>query len=144
MLRRLVRLFRRKHKARMPGTLHFSASEFACRDGSKTPGKYAYNLQTLMRQLEVLRWHFNSRPVVVMSGYRSRRHNTLVGGASRSKHLVAQAADIKIPGVSPGDVADAIALLIKQGKMLQGGLGRYSTFTHYDIRGVNARWGSNR
>ena len=30
--------------------------------------------------------------------------------------------------------------LISEGKMVQGGLKAYDTFTHYDIRGYKARW----
>jgi len=29
---------------------------------------------------------------------------------------------------------------ISNGEMLQGGLGLYDTFVHYDIRGTKARW----
>ena len=30
--------------------------------------------------------------------------------------------------------------LIKEGKMKEGGIGIYSTFVHYDVRGWKARW----
>jgi len=45
-----------------------------------------------------------------------------------------------VDGMTPQEVADLIEELISQGKMKEGGLGRYNTFTHYDIRGYNARW----
>jgi len=48
------------------------------------------------------------------------------------------AADIAVKGVSPKAVAD---WLTKQ--KFVGGLGRYTTFTHFDLRGKNARWGRN-
>ena len=38
-----------------------------------------------------------------------------------------------------GDV-DTIERLIREGKMEDGGMGRYSTFVHYDVRGSRARW----
>ena len=50
------------------------------------------------------------------------------------------AADIVVQGMTPKKVAQFIENLIKEGKMKQGGVGIYDTFTHYDIRGVRARW----
>ena len=54
--------------------------------------------------------------------------------------MKATAADIIVPGMHPDDVREVIIGLIKEGKMSKGGVGRYTTFTHYDIRGWNARW----
>jgi hypothetical protein len=45
-----------------------------------------------------------------------------------------------VKGHTPKQVADAIEFLINQGKMREGGLKAYGTFTHYDIRGTKARW----
>ena len=54
--------------------------------------------------------------------------------------MTAKAADIKVSGMSPKEVKAAIVHLIKEGKMKSGGVGLYTTFTHYDVRGRNARW----
>ena len=35
---------------------------------------------------------------------------------------------------------DLIESLINEGELLQGGLGKYNNFTHYDIRKNKARW----
>jgi uncharacterized protein YcbK (DUF882 family) len=86
-----------------------------------------------------LRDHFASS-ITVNSGYRSPAHNEAVGGGKESQHLKGKAADIVIAGVSPDDVADTIEQFIIDGKMTQGGIGRYKSFTHYDIRGTKARW----
>ena len=43
------------------------------------------------------------RPVVVNSGYRCPRLNTLVGGAKNSQHLYGQAADIRTVSDHPDD-----------------------------------------
>jgi uncharacterized protein YcbK (DUF882 family) len=51
------------------------------------------------------------------------------------------AADIKVKGLTPLEVYNAIEKLIADGKMKQGGLGLYRSWVHYDIRGVKARWG---
>lgn len=120
-------------------TKNFSLNEFSSPDTNVIPFKISENLQKLADNLQVLRDHFDA-PITVNSGYRSPAHNKKVGGASRSQHLLGKAADIVVEGVSPDDVADAIELLIEQGKISQGGLGRYNSFTHYDIRGTKARW----
>lgn len=97
------------------------------------------NLFELATNLEVLRAHFNV-PVTLTNAYRSPEHNAAVGGSKNSQHLLGKAADIKMKGISPDEVADAIDFLIDMGLMKEGGLGRYNTFTHYDIRGTKARW----
>lgn len=120
-------------------TEHFSREEFRSKDGAFFP-KYAQeNLQVLAEQLEVIREHFNA-PVTINSGYRSEAHNAKIGGEPNSQHLLGKAADIVVEGISPDDVADAIEFLIDSKMIKQGGLGRYTTFTHYDIRGKKARW----
>jgi hypothetical protein len=42
--------------------------------------------------------------------------------------------------MSPQIVHKIILDLIEEGKMKQGGLGLYSSFVHYDVRGTKARW----
>ena len=56
--------------------------------------------------------------------------------------MLAKAADIVVPGMTSLEVRNIILELIKEGKMCKGGVGIYPTFTHYDVRGYNARWGS--
>jgi uncharacterized protein YcbK (DUF882 family) len=51
-----------------------------------------------------------------------------------------RAADIVIKGMTPIEVSKIIEELISKGDMLQGGLGIYSSFVHYDIRVTKARW----
>jgi len=120
-------------------TEHFSREEFRSNDGSHFPKEVQNNLKVLAEQLEVLREHFQ-KPVKINSGYRSPEWNAKIGGAENSQHLLGKAADVVIDGISPDEVADAIEFLIDGGMMKQGGLGRYKTFTHYDIRGRKARW----
>ncbi|MAG60002.1 hypothetical protein CMO96_04405 [Candidatus Woesebacteria bacterium] len=120
-------------------TENFSLSEFACRDGASVPASYLENVRLLAKNLQILRGYL-AVPVRVISGYRSKSYNTKIGGARRSQHLTAAAADIVIAGVSPAKVKEVIEQLIKEGKMMKGGIGLYKTFTHYDVRGRNARW----
>lgn len=120
-------------------TAHFSKDEFDCADGSEMPFEVFNNIIELAENLEVVRAHFGA-PITINSAYRSPVYNRQIGGVPTSQHLGGKAADIVIEGVSPSEVADAIDFLIECGLMKEGGLGRYDTFTHYDIRGTKARW----
>ncbi len=48
----------------------------------------------LVQALERLRTLCKDSPLSIVSGYRSRSTNTLIGGALRSQHLTGRAADI--------------------------------------------------
>ena len=45
------------------------------------------------------------RPVIITSGYRSRRVNELVGGSVFSQHMSGKAADIHVQGYTPEQMA---------------------------------------
>lgn len=121
-------------------TTNFTKQEFECRDGSAMPSEVLENVKLLAKELQVLR-DFVGKKITINSGYRSKAYNaTLKGASPKSQHLLGKAADIVIEGMTPKQVAAAIEKLIADGKMKQGGIGVYKTFTHYDIRGVKARW----
>ena len=120
-------------------TKNFKLSEFKCRDGTQVPDELIENVQLLAENLQVLRDKID-RPITVISGYRSPKYNRKIGGARKSQHMKASAGDIIVRGMKPDDVRAEILTLIKEGKMAKGGVGRYTTFTHYDTRGWNARW----
>jgi uncharacterized protein YcbK (DUF882 family) len=89
------------------------------------------NIQELAKNLQVLRDEVK-KPIKITSGYRNAEFNKKIGGASQSRHITGQAADLKIEGYTPKQVAAIIEKLIASGKMKQGGLGIYSTWIHYD------------
>ena len=120
-------------------TKNFKLSEFKCRDGSSVPDELLANVELLAKNLQVLR-DYIGMPIRIISGYRSPKYNRRIGGARKSQHMSAKAADIKVSGMSPDEVRDAILHLIGEGKMMQGGVGRYRSFTHYDVRARKARW----
>ena len=120
-------------------TENFSLEEFKCNDGSDVPNEYLKNVVELANNLQVLR-DFIKKPITINSAYRSPKYNAKVGGAKNSQHLVAKASDLRVEGITPKELANVIEKLIKAGKMKQGGIGVYNTFTHYDIRGTKARW----
>ena len=92
-------------------TENFKLREFRCRDGSDVPDEYMENVLLLAQNLQVLREHIG-KPIRVISGYRSKPYNTKIGGAKRSQHMLAKAADIKISGMSPSEVKVIIEQLI--------------------------------
>ena len=121
-------------------TSNFNKSEFDCKSGADMPQEVFNNIQKLANQLQIIRNKVGV-PIKINSGYRSPDYNdNVVKGAKNSQHKLGKAADIVIEGYTPDDVADLIEELIASGDILQGGLGRYNTFTHYDIRKGKARW----
>ena len=122
-------------------TENFYLNEFACNDGSQTPLQVYYRLQKLAIQLQVLREYLNT-PITINSGYRSPEYNKKIGGVAKSQHILGNAADITMKGYTPKNIYNAIEFLIDKGEMLQGGLGLYKNFVHYDIgyNGKKRRW----
>ena len=120
---------------------NFSLHEFKCKDGTEVPDEFLCNIRQLCMNLQTLRDHL-CHPIIIISGYRSPEYNKKIGGAKKSQHMLAKAADIVVPNMTSLEVRDTIIQLIKEGKMDPGGVGIYPTFVHYDVRGFNARWGS--
>ena len=117
---------------------NFTVAEFACKDGSDP----VFVDSSLAALLQKIRDHFG-RPVVITSGYRTATHNTAVGGAKSSQHLLGRAADIQVQGVSVEDVAAYAESLMPA----WGGVGRYPVkagrakgWVHVDVRKAKARW----
>lgn len=75
----------------------------------------------------------------LISVYRSPAYNAACPGAkSRSMHTQNLAVDVRFR-TSPRHVSNAARVLRMQG-LFEGGVGRYSSFTHIDTRGSNADW----
>lgn len=120
-------------------TENFSLDEFKSKDGASFPAEVMQNLSILAEQLQALRDHLG-KPITITSGYRSKEHNKKIGGALDSYHVRGMAADIQVAGMKPKDVAEEIEKLIKEGKMLEGGIGIYNSWVHYDHRNKRIRW----
>jgi len=119
-------------------TTNFNLSEFNKHNFTITDTIFQ-NIFELAKNLQVLRDEVK-KPIKITSGYRPAEHNAKIGGATKSRHITGEAADFKIEGYTPKQVAAIIEKLIAAGKMEQGGLGTYSTWVHYDVRGTAARW----
>ena len=100
-----------------------------------------YSTQKLASQLQVLRDYLKA-PIKINISYRPRWYELSKGRSGNSQHCLGKAADIMVKGYTPEEVYNAIEFLINKGDMLQGGLGSYNTFTHYDIgfNGKRRRW----
>jgi len=120
-------------------TKNFTLKEFSCPVGGEPTGELRQNVEKLAKNLQVLRDSIG-KPITIISGYRSPAYNAKIDGAKQSQHMFARAGDIKVAGMTPVQVYEAILKLIKEGKIEDGGLGLYTTFVHYDVRGVKARW----
>jgi uncharacterized protein YcbK (DUF882 family) len=106
---------------------NFTISEFACNDGSKNIIVDFELVQLLQKLRDKL-----GKSIEITSGYRTITYNQKCGGISTSNHLTGKAADIKIAGMTPLEVAYAAD---KIGFM---GIGVYPTFTHVDVCGSAA------
>jgi uncharacterized protein YcbK (DUF882 family) len=121
-------------------TKNFSKGEFDCKCGCTMPQEVEYNIVKLANQLQAIRDYVKT-PIDINSAYRCKSHNQAVNGSNSSQHLLGKASDIVIRGYDPSlETHPLIEELINEGQILQGGLGDYSTFTHYDIRKTKARW----
>ena len=127
-----VKVYSLKSEGSRQITEHFRVYEFACTDGSDP----VFISTALVEILENIRVHFGAA-VTVTSGYRTVSYNaTLENSSKTSQHCNGLAADIKVAGVSPAAVADYAEQLLGS----HGGVGRYGTFTHIDVRADKSRW----
>ena len=118
---------------------HFSVYEFACSDKSDT----VLIDSELVEVLEQVRTHFG-KAVHINSAYRTPAYNISIGGSSKSQHCLGLAADIRIVGFDPIQIALYVASLPYF--VNRGGIGYYSRvglkdgFVHVDVRSWKSRW----
>ena len=130
-----------------PGQLseHFYRDEFSC------PCNCGFDTvdAELIRVLETTHSYFSDRyqtkaRIIINSGCRCQAHNSSIGGAARSVHMLGKAADIVIEVyLSGGWVivhADDVSFYLNRTYTESYGIGRYYKFTHLDVRSKYARW----
>lgn len=109
---------------------NFNLREFQCKGRSCCNGSVKLESR-LVEMLQALRSQLGI-PLYITSGYRCKEHNTSVGGAERSQHLLGTAADVR------GDID--LSHLMEAAKQIGfTGIGYYprSRFVHLDVRGGN-------
>ena len=93
-------------------TPHFSLEELTVTDHrtlDNTPDAAALaNLQRLAEFLEKVKELLRFRPIMVNSAYRSKAVNDAVGSKDTSQHRLGCAADIRVPGMTPDEVVQAV------------------------------------
>ena len=97
------------------------------------------NIQELAENFQVLRNELG-KAITINIGLRPLWWEIARNRSGGSMHVYGKAGDIVVKGTKPKEVAKKIQELIDKGEMSKGGLKAYSTFTHYDTRGRNARW----
>ena len=102
--------------------------QLSCRCCGK--GEPAEELIHALRRLSILA----ACTIWVNSCCRCEKHNKAIGGEPNSYHCRGMAADIVVQGVPCSRVWAYL------NEKHRGGLGRYDTFTHVDVRGFSARW----
>lgn len=109
----------------------FRVREFRCKNGADP----IFIDTALVELLQKIRDHFGA-PITINSAYRTPEYNKKVGGSTYSQHQYGKAADIVVKGVKPSDVAAYAEQLMPS----YGGVGRYATFVHVDVRDEKSRW----
>lgn len=116
----MVKKYKRTDKVQL--SKNFRLDEFKCKCGKCDPILVD---DQLIGWLQKIRDHFG-KSVNVNSGYRCKTHNASpkVGGSPSSHHVKGMAADIRVEGVTPAEVAKyAESIGIKR-------IGLYDNFVH--------------
>ena len=91
---------------------HFSLEELTItdhREYSNEPNESEkQNLVRLANFLEQVKFVLGGVPIMVNSAYRSAQVNAAVGSKDSSQHRVGCAADLRVPGMTPDQVVQAI------------------------------------
>ena len=66
------------------------------------------NLKRLAEFLETVKGVLGNKPIMVNSAFRSKAVNDAVGSKDTSQHRVGCAADLRVPGMTPDEVVQAI------------------------------------
>jgi hypothetical protein len=129
---------------------HFSADELLflggshhgsgpCAGKNRIPEEALWpNVAPLVKALDAVREQVG-KPVRLTNVYRHGSYNTCIGGVATSQHSLFRAADIVVSGIDAAACADC-AQVVRAQNVFTGGIGRYKSFVHIDVRGHNADW----
>lgn len=128
---------------RSNGIVYFTADELFYRGArdkqlklNSTPPKGLWsNLLDVARVADEARRRLG-RPLRITSAYRSPEYNKAIDGSKASQHMKGKALDLM---GSPATLYKILLQMRKEG-FFKGGIGKYKTFIHVDVRGTNANW----
>jgi hypothetical protein len=91
---------------------HFTLEELTAtshREFDNTPkASELANLMRLAALLEQVKTVLGGKPIMINSGFRSKQVNDSVGSKDTSQHRIGCAADIRVPGMTPNEVVQAL------------------------------------
>jgi hypothetical protein len=115
-------------------TEHFTLEELTHTDHRQfdnTPNDAELaNLQRLAEFLERVKIILRGKPIMINSAFRSKQVNDAVGSKDTSQHRVGCAADIRVPGMTPDQVVQA---LIQSGLPYDQIIKEFDSWTHISI-----------
>nr|DAU03505.1 MAG TPA: peptidase [Microviridae sp.] len=111
---------------------YFKVKEFACNDLSPVVfiDDYLHNVLNILRNKL-------GKPVIITSGYRTPEWNEKCGGAKYSYHMRGMAADIRVNGMKPKQVANILNEIVPD----ECGIIVYRSWVHFDVRTSKYRKG---
>jgi len=106
-----------------------------------------HNIKVLAIQLQNLRDYCSKKynkdvSISINIALRPIPYEIRKGRSGNSRHTEGLAADIRSSDISISELHKSLLELIKSGSMLDGGVGKYNTFVHYDFSMENKarRW----
>jgi hypothetical protein len=115
-------------------TEHFTLEELTHTDHRQfdnTPNDAELaNLQRLAEFLERVKMILRGKPIMINSAFRSKQVNDAVGSRDSSQHRVGCAADIRVPGMKPNEVVQA---LMASGLEYDQIIREFDSWTHISI-----------
>jgi hypothetical protein len=119
---------------------HFSLEELIAtshRQFDNTPNASEIaNLTRLAAMLEQVKTLLGGKPVMINSGFRSKQVNDAVGSKDTSQHRIGCAADIRVPGMTPNEVVQA---LIKSDIAYDQLIREFDSWTHISVPDMPSR-----
>lgn len=120
----------------------FKLAEFQCQCKENCPGKIPKLRlnDALLTTLNAVREKYG-KPIIVTSGFRCKRHNSAIGGAVASQHLLGTAADIRPTTNDKEDLEKLYEICKEEVGVVGLGDGRKKGFIHVDVRpGQRKEW----
>lgn len=122
---------------------HFTLEELTHSDAASRLGldntpipAVVENLKRLAAFLEDVREYLGGRVIMVNSAYRSPAVNAAIGGKKTSQHLLGLAADIRVQGMKPAEVVNA---LMKSGLEYDQLILEFNSWTHISIPALDQK-----